>query len=332
MPFEIQTLICPKDKWESLDAVKEWLRDHNYRTDKLDETEDSWRFRQRDPDDFERLRTICINPGTDTALEDCKVKAVGGPLKQGRSIESKAAVPNLERHYLKTEWRAESDQDKKFPHLVGYPAVYDQFSEDLCGFKERIAKGAFKDVLNQDTVCLLNHDPNYILGRTEAGTLKLKEDDHGLMMDASPPGTQWANDLMVSVGRGDINRGSFGFIADEDIWERQADGMNLRTVLHVQRLYDVSLVTFPAYPQTEIALRSLFQANGLDYSALSRVFVRGAHSLPFTDQDRELVGASIEILKSLTGGKGAAGAEGRETQGRNIDLLRKQLALAELEI
>ncbi len=79
--FVVQTLIFPKAKWDSVEACKEWAKDHDFRADKVDETEDSWRLRQRDPGDFKRLRTICINPGPDTSVDDCKVKAVGGPLK-----------------------------------------------------------------------------------------------------------------------------------------------------------------------------------------------------------------------------------------------------------
>jgi len=80
--FEIQSLICPKDKWDSLADAKKWLKDHGYKTSGMDEADVSWRFRQRNPDEFLRLRTICINPGSKTKLGDCKVKAVGGPLKQ----------------------------------------------------------------------------------------------------------------------------------------------------------------------------------------------------------------------------------------------------------
>lgn len=89
--FVTQTLIFPKDKWDSVSAAKKWARDHDYKDD-VDETEDSWRMRQRSPGDFERLRTICINPGTDTALNDCNVKAVGGPLKKSQTVMTKSRL------------------------------------------------------------------------------------------------------------------------------------------------------------------------------------------------------------------------------------------------
>jgi len=80
--FEIQSLICPKDRWDSLTDAKKWLKDHDFRVDKVDTTKESWRFRQREPGDFLRLRTICLNPSRKTEMDDCKVKVVGGPLKQ----------------------------------------------------------------------------------------------------------------------------------------------------------------------------------------------------------------------------------------------------------
>jgi HK97 family phage prohead protease len=78
--FTLQTLIFPKKFWE-LPAARKWCSDHDYKTD-VDETGDSYRFRQRDPGDFARLRTICLAPGRDTPMEDCRIKGVGGPLKE----------------------------------------------------------------------------------------------------------------------------------------------------------------------------------------------------------------------------------------------------------
>lgn len=78
--FELQTLIFPKKFWQLADA-RQWCRDHDYKSE-VDETGESYRFRQRDPGDFARLRIICFAPGRDTPMEDCRIKAVGGPLKE----------------------------------------------------------------------------------------------------------------------------------------------------------------------------------------------------------------------------------------------------------
>ena len=80
--FVVQTLLFPKAHWNSAEECKKWARDHDFRADKVDETDQSWRLRQRDPEDFKRLRTICVSPNdAGPGDERCKVKAVGGPLK-----------------------------------------------------------------------------------------------------------------------------------------------------------------------------------------------------------------------------------------------------------
>jgi len=104
---------------------------------------------------------------------------------------------------------------------------------------------------------LFNHDTNIVFARTKAGTLTLSEDDTGLLTSATLPDTQAARDLAVSMERGDIDQMSFAFLADPDgsVWDTEPDGRWLRTIKRVADLYDVSPVTFPAYPDTSIALR-----------------------------------------------------------------------------
>lgn len=154
-----------------------------------------------------------------------------------------------------TELRVIRNDDVK-PVIKGYAAVFNKLSEDM-GFREKIEPGAFKNAIGKsDTRALWNHDSNYVLGRVSAGTLRLKEDDQGLYIENDPPDTQWARDLMVSIERGDVNQMSFGFIVDADRWE-VVDGKDIRTIMSVRELADVSPVTFPAYPDTSVAMRSL---------------------------------------------------------------------------
>lgn len=153
----------------------------------------------------------------------------------------------------------EGADEKKI--IDGYAAVFDSWSNDLGGFRERIAPGAFNKTLQEaDVRGLLNHDPNYVLGRTKAETLTLAEDGKGLRVSVTPPDTQWARDLAVSIQRGDINQMSFGFRTIKDTWakgmvDEQGRALRERTLLEVA-LYDVSVVTFPAYPATEAGLRA----------------------------------------------------------------------------
>lgn len=142
------------------------------------------------------------------------------------------------------------------PRLVGYAAVFDLPSEDLGGFTEVIRRGAFSKTLREaDIRALWNHDENYVFGRTKSGTLHLAEDDHGLRIEIAPPDTTWARDVLVSIQRGDVDQMSFSFRPVRDRWQTDDQGRVQRELLEVA-LYDVSPVTFPAYPQTEVQVRS----------------------------------------------------------------------------
>lgn len=151
------------------------------------------------------------------------------------------------------EVRAATDDEP--PVIRGYAAVFNQLSDDLGGFREKIRPGAFATSIAQNDVrALWNHDSNYVLGRNRASTLMLDEDDAGLRVQIMPPDTQWANDLIVSMQRGDVDQMSFGFMTRADEWQ-QTDGGTVRELIDVD-LFDVSIVTFPAYPQTSAEARA----------------------------------------------------------------------------
>ena len=145
--------------------------------------------------------------------------------------------------------------------IEGYASVFDSWSEELGGefpFRERVVKGAFEESIQRDDIrALFNHDPNYVLGRNTSNTLSLEEDEKGLRVRITPPQTQWAKDLLVSIKRGDITQMSFGFTVILDRWSYE-DNIDIRELLKV-KLYDVSPVTFPAYSQTECGIRTIFE-------------------------------------------------------------------------
>ncbi len=166
----------------------------------------------------------------------------------------------IERRMLDlAELRLDGEGDQKT--IRGYAAVFDSMSQPLMGFREVIRKGAFRKTIKEaDIRALWNHDPNYVLGRKSARTLTLTEDEKGLLSRIMPPDTQWARDLMQSIQRGDVSQMSFGFRAIKDNWLPPGqDGLPIRELLSVQ-LFDVSPVTFPAYPQTEVHVRALMDA------------------------------------------------------------------------
>ena len=143
--------------------------------------------------------------------------------------------------------------------IGGYAALFNTVSEELWGFREEIAPGAFAQTLQEgtDVRALFNHDPNLVLGRSTAGTLRLQEDDRGLAFEIDLPDTSYAQDLWRLIERRDVSQMSFGFLVVTDEW-RMKDGLPLRTV-RTADLFDVSPVTYPAYAETNVAVRSRAQ-------------------------------------------------------------------------
>ncbi len=170
--------------------------------------------------------------------------------------------PNIEIRSLPmehAELRVKRDEGKA-PRIVGYAAVHDKLSENLGGFREKIAPGAFDRCLERcDVRALINHDANLLMGRTSAGTLQLHSDDAGLAMEISPPDSEMARHYLAAIERGDMTGASFSFTLDEDgdTWEEDDDGRIVRTVRSVRDIFDVGPVTFPAYLDTTVASRSL---------------------------------------------------------------------------
>ena len=140
--------------------------------------------------------------------------------------------------------------------IRGYAAVYNSDSEWMGGFYEQIAKGAFDEVMDNDTRAYFNHDENLLLGRVSSGTLRLGSDERGLYYEVDLPNTSYANDLVELMKRGDVNQSSFAFLIDRDRWEER-DGKTYRIIEKVSRLLDVSPVAQPAYPDatSELMMR-----------------------------------------------------------------------------
>lgn len=154
--------------------------------------------------------------------------------------------------------------------ITGSAAVFNQRSELLQTswgepFREIIKPGAFDGVLGDDVRGLFNHDPNYVLGRSASKTLRIFVTDTELAYAIDAPQTQTIQDLVIApMKRGDVNQSSFAFsvASGGDEWDYDdEDGVLLRTITKVKRLYDVSPTTFPAYSAAESSLstRSLEQ-------------------------------------------------------------------------
>ena len=146
--------------------------------------------------------------------------------------------------------------------VEGYALRFNTLSNDLGGFVETISPEALKEADLSDVRCLIDHDSSKVLGRTVSETLELKVDSEGLYFRCQLPDTTYANNLYTSIKRKDINQCSFGFILSEDdgdSFEKREDGLFKRTIRKIKSLFDVSIVTYPAYNDTSVepALRSI---------------------------------------------------------------------------
>lgn len=171
-------------------------------------------------------------------------------------------APAYDRRAFPISDIAVTRSDDGTPQTIrGYAAVFNSLSEDLGGFREQIAPGAFaRSLRDEDVVSLWQHDSSLPLGRVTNNRLELVEDEHGLRFVITPINTQWGRDALTTVDTGTVRAMSFGFSvrADGDKWERIGNEV-IRTLIDV-RLFEVSPVTWPAYPATSAATRDAWAA------------------------------------------------------------------------
>jgi HK97 family phage prohead protease len=165
--------------------------------------------------------------------------------------------------------------------LRGYAAVFNSPSQPL-PFIETIQRGAFKDSLKSrnDVKLLWNHDTSVVLGSTRAGTLRLMEDERGLLVEADLPSTQAGKDAAISISRGDVTAFSFGFRipAGGDEWANANERLLKRVNVH-----EVSVgVAFPAYTGTD-GTANVRSMNELSEKIIRLAELRGVSAEELTD-------------------------------------------------
>ena len=167
---------------------------------------------------------------------------------------------NAERRFMTAPVRIEkraADDTADLYEIEGEAAVYNS-TADIGWFTEEILPGAFDQVVNDDVRCLFNHDPNLILARSNQGqgTLKLVLSDTGLRYQYTTPDITYARDLQKSIELGNVDKSSFSFRVEEEIWHEREGQPDHRQIVKFSRLYDVAPVTFPAYNDTSVSKRS----------------------------------------------------------------------------
>lgn len=173
------------------------------------------------------------------------------------------SIEDGERRFFSEDvsFRKKEDGSDDENVIEGYAAVFDKPSQDFGGWEERIAKGAFAQVLNDDALALFNHDINLVLGRNKVN-VALSEDERGLKYVITLPNTTFAKDLRTLIHDKIIRESSFAFSVAEQEWYHAKDQneKSVRTIKKVRRLYDVSPVSIPAYKDTTVASRSFTES------------------------------------------------------------------------
>lgn len=170
----------------------------------------------------------------------------------------------IERRYFTGDLQI-AEQEAGPPKIIGYAAKFNVLSEELPGpngkrFRERLVPGAFSRTLaaNDDVFALVEHSPNHKLGRRSNGTLKLTQDEVGLRVEVTPPDTTIGRDTIAEIRQGLLSGWSFAFrasYADQE-WSRTENDGTIRSLKSLD-LGEVTITGSPAYPDTELALRSL---------------------------------------------------------------------------
>lgn len=195
----------------------------------------------------------------------------------------------------KIELRAAEDGTSR---ISGYFAVYSRWSPVYGKFREQIAPGFFDPAIGRDDVrALFNHDESRLLGRNRAGTLRMQSDNNGLYGEISPvPNTPTGQEVSENLRLGNLTGASFAFTLPPDggdSWRKGADGVWERTLNQVGELFDVSVVTSPFYPQTDVGMRA-------EHRDLERSFTVWAAAHPEeieTRDDRALLALMQQRLR-----------------------------------
>jgi len=168
-------------------------------------------------------------------------------------MEDRSNNNQMERRYFNIEFKS----DIETREITGIASSLNR-AYDMGSFDEEIDMDAFNDADFSEAAALFNHDQNIVLGRVKNNTLVIKRDGNALVYNIFPPETHAAEDVMKLIKRGDIYQSSFAFSLMEngDRWEMK-DGRMKRTITKINKVYDVSPVTYPANPNTTVASRSM---------------------------------------------------------------------------
>jgi HK97 family phage prohead protease len=234
-------------------------------------------------------------PANRRGAERAQAYAEGVVARLDAEQERKQTMSNRETRDFETTFEIREEGDGMT--FVGYAAKFDQPSENLGGFVEYVERGAFSRSLKSrnDVMLLWNHDAGQPLASTRSGTMKLSEDNVGLRVEARLPMTTLGKDLSVLLREKIVGKMSFGFNVIKDSWNSEGTERRLKSV----RLFETSLVVWPAYPQTEATVRGLdkvAQRASVDADELADVMLKIEEGADLTPDQAELMKSVVERL------------------------------------
>lgn len=194
-------------------------------------------------------------------------------------------IQGAERRFFDGTVEARAEKDSRT--IVGRGIVYNSLSENFApwhegGLYEIIERGAADGLLDDDNIMvLLNHENSHVLARNK-GTARLEEREDGVYYTFEAPDTTTGNDTLTNVRLGNIRKSSFAFLPKDVKMERMVEHaslgkINIRRITKFERLFDMSVVTYPAYDDTPVMARSIFNA----LTELSKMKITGT-----TDTDK----------------------------------------------
>jgi HK97 family phage prohead protease len=240
------------------------------------------------------------------------------------------AVKKLETRIRPVDFEIRELEDGGL-HFEGYAAVFNSRSEDLGGFTEIVAPGAFKRSLQSrnDVKLLFDHNPANVLASTRAGTMTLSEDARGLKVVASLAPTTLGRDISVLIKRGDIDSMSFGFSVIRDSWDENGTERTLNSV----RIMEASIVSWPAYKGTAgtVSVRGLdriAKRADVDADQLADALMKLEEGADMSADEVKLLSQVIDQLKPQDETIDAEGPQADEFDG--LALKKKKLQLLEM--
>lgn len=234
-------------------------------------------------------------PANRRGAERAQAYAEGLVARLDADQERKRTMSNRETRDFETDFEIREEGDGMT--FIGYAAKFDQPSENLGGFIEYVERGAFSRSLKSrnDVMLLWNHDAGQPLASTRSGTMRLTEDEVGLRVEARLPQTTLGKDISVLLREKIVGKMSFGFNVIKDSWNAEGTERRLKSV----RLFETSIVVWPAYTSTSASVRGLdkvAQRAAVDADELADVMLKIEEGADLSPEQAELMKSVVDRL------------------------------------